>query len=209
MSRSPWDIPAWVWGVALAANVVAWGIMRVTGFSGADRVQCLALIDTLVAVVWYAVLTRRLLKTGQDQLKASRVAVAVIQRRNEGDASIYGFGNIGPGFAVRVLYSELPAGADNGWIPRPNDWEPQTAIGAGGVARFAIEIENRLRSHAGSVVNERPRVVLATETLDGDWWISVTVVGPRHGLDTSVRRATAAECRALREVAAPPSASVV
>jgi hypothetical protein len=173
MTKRFWGIPCWLWlAVAIVANVIGWIAMRRYGFSGSERVQDLALIDTLVAVVWYAILTYRLVQVTSEQAETDRRPFVVIQPQQAHVGFTYIVKNIGQGLAVNVVHfvETVPV--------RPPEELALTYIGALGRREeraLPTPVVVRLTQERSNL-GDRASHVIAAEYGDGYWIATINLI---------------------------------
>jgi hypothetical protein len=168
----------------------------------------LLLLDTLVAVGWYAWLTHSIASAATVQAAASEGATAlaieqadaarrpcvVVDRRvidiigeraSSGEAAGFYLHNVGPGFAVNISFVDLP---------RPGTWQNFKELGAletGGVTRLPQVVEKLLRDSQGPYAclliaesfGSRIRWVATVNVRDRNGEVSHAIVAPASSVE--------------------------
>ena len=124
--------------------------------------QVVLSVASLVALIWYAWLTRRLVSQGQEQIARSEQALVLIQR-NVSPGDLYVLANVLPGIAINVVYRETrPAAA-------PLPWRIAWPIAGRAVSSPPQRLLQRLTESANSDMTNRPYFTILTQNAAGRW----------------------------------------
>lgn len=146
--------------------------MRVYGFNGSDRVQALALVNTLASVVWYAGLTHQLVETSTRQFRRSlepMVVLDLIPSDTPRTERHFYAQNIGqaPAMNVAVRWFQVDP------FDNPEEhWQHLGAILAGEKVRVTESIATRLEKE-GRGPFDRDKHMVVAESTDRRWFASI------------------------------------
>lgn len=151
----------------LVADALLWRLFRYAGTSADGTIQALLLLDTLLVVGWYALLTYRLASTGQQQLNLAKRSFEAANRpcvviEWVPASATFVAKNIGPGLAVVAV-----------WIDDPTVAEPNVlhlgAIESGGAIDLPDRLVGQLDTDRRDPLQRKRHTVIA-EPLIGELW---------------------------------------
>ena len=201
----PWIVASGI----LAGNVaiVCWfqaeyrNVLRIPEYLqiGATLLSSLLLFDTLMAVCWYAHLTRRLSESSHaqyslafaDHQQSNKPIVFTERAENPQDGRFhYQIHNVGHGVAINVWYIDETGGERR--------LRSLGALGAGATRVLIGEVEGHFRNNPGQF-----RHLLAAEgiiTRTAQWTVTINVRGEAAGSDMQHRLARFEPVRKERSV---------
>lgn len=181
-----WHIPAWVWAIFVALNVAAVVVLwRWYGYSGADGLQAVILTDTLVALLWYASLTKEVADGTWQQvrlsnevlLRSSRPYVVIECVQGEVPGSHYYYvKNLGLGPAINVVHRYADPNEDDPM----SGWQHLGSVSATAQARVPETLYLRLEQNRTRPFGAHRHIVLA-ESVTGEWTESENLVEDASG----------------------------